>query len=104
MDISRQLQEEMGAPTVEHARDRVRKFLKRYPQPTAKVEPVREAKAQKHEALENLTPRRHVLDWDGARVIRFGLMGDTQINSKYTQLSHLHRFYDICAKLDIDRA
>jgi predicted phosphodiesterase len=35
-------------------------------------------------------------------VIRFGLMGDTQINSKYTQLTHLHHFYDICESLGID--
>ena len=101
-EISRQLQEEMGAPTVEHARDRVRKFLKKHPQPAVQPVPVPVTKGQKHEALENLTPKRHVMDWDGGRVIRFGLMGDTQINSKYTQLTHLHRFYDICASLGID--
>ena len=100
--IARQLQKEMGAPTVEHARDRVRKFLKKYPQPSVLPEPESAPKAQKHEALENLTPRRHVMDWDGGRVIRFGLMGDTQINSKYTQLTYLHDFYDICARLGID--
>lgn len=33
--------------------------------------------------------------WDGEKVIRFGLMGDTQINSKYAQLTHLHKLYDI---------
>ena len=95
--IGRQLQKEMGAATAENARDRVRRYLKNYP-----VIPVTAESAvqpTKYEALENLTPRRHVMDWDGARVIRFGLMGDTQINSKYTQLSHLHRFYDICAQL-----
>lgn len=36
--------------------------------------------------------------WDGNRIVRFGLMGDTQINSKYTQLTHLHRLYDIFAE------
>lgn len=40
------------------------------------------------------TENRHIEDWDGDRLIRFGLMGDTQINSKYTQLTHLHRLYD----------
>ena len=44
--ISRQLQEEMGAPTVEHARDRIRKFLKKYPQLSAKAEPTPVAKAE----------------------------------------------------------
>lgn len=33
-------------------------------------------------------------DWGGDRIVRFGLMGDTQINSNYTQLTHLHRLYD----------
>lgn len=34
-------------------------------------------------------------DWSGEKIIRFGLMGDTQINSKYTQLTHLHKLYDV---------
>lgn len=33
-------------------------------------------------------------EWTGERIIRFGLMGDTQINSKYTQITHLHKLYD----------
>lgn len=41
---------------------------------------------------------RYQQDWDGNRIVRFGLMGDTQINSKYTQLTHLHRLYDIFAE------
>jgi UDP-2,3-diacylglucosamine pyrophosphatase LpxH/biotin operon repressor len=37
----------------------------------------------------------HIKDqWNGNRIVRFGLMGDTQINSKYTQLTHLHKTYD----------
>jgi len=40
--------------------------------------------------------------WNGDKIIRFGLMGDTQINSKYTQLTHLHKFYDICKAEGID--
>ena len=35
-------------------------------------------------------------EWTGNEIIRFAVMGDTQINSKYTQLTHLHNFYDIC--------
>lgn len=40
--------------------------------------------------------------WNGEKVIRFGLMGDTQINSKYTQITHLHKFYDICKSEGIE--
>ena len=99
--IARQLQKEMGAATAENARDRVRRYLKNHPEIPVTTEPA--TQPQKYEALENLTPRRHVIGWEGERVIRFGLMGDTQINSKYTQLTHLHRFYDICAELGIDK-
>lgn len=45
---------------------------------------------------------RMTKDWNGEKVIRFALMGDTQINSKYTQLTHLHKFYDICQSEGID--
>ena len=31
--------------------------------------------------------------WNGDRIIRFGLVSDTHINSKYTQLTHLHEAY-----------
>jgi len=41
--------------------------------------------------------------WNGEKIIRFGLMGDTQINSKYTQITHLHKFYDICKSEGIDK-
>ena len=100
-DIGRQLQKEMGATTAENARHRIQRYLKKYPVSSIAAETT--VQVHKHEALENLTPRRHVMEWNGDRVIRFGLMGDTQINSKYTQLTHLHRFYDICAQQGIDR-
>jgi hypothetical protein len=54
-------------------------------------------KKDKPVAFENLSPSLHDSNWTGNRVISFGLMGDTQINSKYTQLTYLHEFYKICA-------
>lgn len=44
-----------------------------------------------------VVPKENIItnEWHGEKVIRFGLMGDTQINSKYTQLTHLHKLYDI---------
>jgi biotin operon repressor len=33
-------------------------------------------------------------EWTGSKLIRFGLCGDNQENSKYTQITHLHNFYD----------
>ena len=48
------------------------------------------------EVFENKEPTRYEDRWSGNKIIRFGLMGDTQINSKYTQLTYLHQFYDLC--------
>jgi hypothetical protein len=48
--------------------------------------------------IQNQEPERHVAKWDGAKVIKFGLIGDTQFGSKYAQITHLHTFYDICQR------
>jgi len=42
-------------------------------------------------------------NWDGSRIIRFGLMGDPQFNSKYVQITHLHDFYQKCANEGIKK-
>lgn len=59
-------------------------------------------KAEKPTIIQNQEPVVHRTNWKGNRIIRFGLMGDTQINSKYTQLTHLHNFYDICEEMCVD--
>ena len=59
------------------------------------------AKPEKVEVVQNLEPTEHEAPWKGNKIITFGLMGDTQINSKYTQLSYLHHFYDVCAERGI---
>lgn len=105
------LHDEIGAPTPEASRNRVNRFLYTVEgldtdHPKVKEKPPKKPKKEKppkYVAIENLTPKRHSLNWDGCEIIRFGLMGDTQINSKYTQLTHLHRFYDLCAELGIDK-
>jgi biotin operon repressor len=37
----------------------------------------------------------HEAPWKGDKIIRFGLCGDNQINSKYTQLTYANELYDI---------
>lgn len=37
-------------------------------------------------------------NWAGDRVIKFGLVSDAHLNSKYQQLSHLNSFYDLCVE------
>jgi flavodoxin len=48
--------------------------------------------------FENLAPSTHAQDWNGNRVLIFGLIGDTHFNSKYVQITYLKRFYDICRR------
>ena len=44
------------------------------------------------------TTCEHTDDWDGRRVIRFGVASDSHLASKYQQLTHLNHFYDICER------
>lgn len=65
-----------------------------------KLSPKKES-AKKIEVVQNFEPSVKSVDWHGNSIVRFGLMGDTQINSKYTQITYLHRFYDECKKQGI---
>ena len=56
------------------------------------------AEEVKRIAIQNQEPEHYAGKWDGTETIRFAIMGDTQIGSKYTQLTYLHNFYDLCAK------
>lgn len=104
-EIARQLRTEMQVPTDEIARGKIRRLIANAAMQAManSAEPPMVKEAQCFEAIENLVPKTHKLSWNGTKVIRFGLMGDTQINSKYTQLTHLHNFYDLCASEGIDR-
>lgn len=61
-----------------------------------------EYKERSESHLAQLEPNYITEEWTGNRIIRFGLMGDTQINSKYTQLTYLHKYYDICQQEGIE--
>ena len=52
----------------------------------------------KRVSIQNQEPEYHKAKWDGTEIIRFAVMGDTQLGSKYAQITHLHNFYDLCAK------
>lgn len=53
-------------------------------------------------AIQNQEPREHKAIWDGTDTLSFAIIGDTQIGSKYTQLTYLHDFYDICKESGIN--
>lgn len=73
--------------------DAVRCYIYRQKQKglTAKEEP-------KRVAVQNQEPEHHIGKWDGTDTLRFAIMGDTQLGSKYTQLTYLHNFYDLCER------
>ena len=52
----------------------------------------------KRVVLQNQEPRHHESKWDGTKVLRFAILGDTQFGSKYSQITYLHDFYDLCVK------
>ena len=59
-------------------------------------------KLEKISVCQNLTPTTHKVNWDrNNQTVTFGLMGDTQLNSKYTQITYLHKFYKICGQRGI---
>lgn len=55
-------------------------------------------KTEKKVVIQNQEPKHHKMTWDGTETVRFAIIGDTQIGSKYTQLTYLHQFYDLCEK------
>lgn len=85
-EIASKIEEELGESNMY---DKVYGYLKRHVWNKTEKEPERTV-------IQNHEPEHRKVDWDGMQTIRFGLMGDTQIGSKYTQLTLLHRFYDLC--------
>lgn len=62
---------------------------------------VRVKKAEKRTVIQNQTPHIFIPTYAGQERIAFGLMGDTHIGSKYSQLTYLHAFYKMLADLNI---
>ena len=46
----------------------------------------------KHVVIQNQEPTVHNPKWNGTTVLKFAIMGDTQLGSKYAQISHLNSF------------
>ena len=92
-DIADVLEKELGMVGMY---EKVRWFVHNKRRGKTKVE-AKPAEETKRVVIQNQEPSHHIHNWDGTQKIRFAIMGDTQIGSKYAQLTHLHRFYDICS-------
>lgn len=53
---------------------------------------------EKRVIIQNQEPEHHKVNWDGNKILRFAVMGDTQFGSKYAQITYLHDFYDLCKR------
>lgn len=47
--------------------------------------------------VQNQEPTVHNPKWNGTTILKFAIIGDTQLGSKYAQISHLKSFYELCA-------
>ena len=47
--------------------------------------------------VQNQEPTVHNPKWNGTTVLKFAIIGDTQLGSKHAQISHLKSFYELCA-------
>ena len=90
-DIARRIEKELDMMFLY---DRVQKYIKRHADKDS-------LQNEKRIAIQNQEPNITESFWDGSTHIRFGLMGDTQIGSKYTQLTYLHNFYNLVAEMGI---
>lgn len=61
--------------------------------PIEKPKELKEQKPHKVEVVQNLEPTVTESFWKNERIIKFGIVSDTHINSKWTQLTHLNDFY-----------
>lgn len=59
------------------------------------------APVEKRIAIQNQEPEHHDSKWDGTKIIKFGVISDTHIGSKYTQYTYLHQFYDLCKEAGV---
>lgn len=76
---------------VNHSESEIRELFKK---PTIEAD-------VSYKVFENLSPKTKKGNWDGTHTLIFGLIGDTHINSKYSQLTYLNRFYSICSERGI---
>lgn len=87
-EIRKVLEEETGLKLGRELSDHIYNFRRRKSKPVV---------AEKKVIVQNQEPEHHKSKWDGTEVIKFAIMGDTQMGSKYSQLTYLHEFYDLCA-------
>lgn len=91
-EIANMIEEEFG---LHRMYDAVRGQIRRHGNREVHLE---HESAEKRVIVQNQEPNHVKSKWDGTRTIKFAIIGDTQIGSKYAQLTYLHEFYDLCER------
>ena len=99
-EVTKALWDRFPDLSFEQVREKIRGELRRSERYKPQ-KPKNKEKPKKVEVIQNHEPDKIAVDWKGNRVVRFGLMSDTHFNSKYAQITHLHAFYDECARQGI---
>lgn len=97
MEIVDELQDFFPGKNKEQVKEAIRTVVRRSPQYKAAQEG-----NGKITPVYNPVPRETFNRYNGEKIVRFAICGDTHLNSKYAQISHLHSFYDECAREGID--
>lgn len=90
IEVTREIEAQFGLVDMY---EKVRGYIRRY-----KERQNRKPEETKRVVIQNQEPTNHKAKWDGTTTLRFAIIGDTQIGSKYAQLTYLHDFYDILEK------
>lgn len=94
-EIAEKLELEFGIPDMYKM---VRNYMYRSGKKAIEKIKTNEPDSSKRVVIQNQEPSQHTAKWDGCEIIKFAIMGDTQFGSKYSQITYLHDFYDLCKK------
>lgn len=88
----------------EQVKQKARDFYRKQPEyPGKRMVPAKKAEKPKPvKVAQNWEPAESGDDgWKPGQTVRFAVVSDTHINSKYTQLTYLHDFYERCKEAGI---
>lgn len=98
-DIARKIEDALGTTAMY---DKVYAYVKRHYVKKEEVKEQEKTTEKDRVVVQNHEPVHCEYNWNGTKELRFGLIGDTQMGSKYTQLTYLHTFYDLCKQEGIE--
>lgn len=103
-EIARFLEDEFNEPNLyKKIQGYIRRYKEKdsrlYVEPDGQLSMFSPAEPEKQLTIvQNQEPEHYDQKWDGVKTLKFAIVSDTHFGSKYTQMSHLHDFYDFCVR------